>query len=335
MTLNLKPFTGEHCETTTTGTLLNHLNLDFSEPMLFGLGEGLSYIYWNTKTMDFPFLGGRIKPDHLTLNITRNLNLTYNVQETTSQTKAWHNVKTLIDNNQPVGLKLDCFHLEYFTNPIHFAGHYVTLIGYDHNKAYLVDTKQQGTLVETSLSSLASARNEKGLMSSKNLHYTIEQHNPLPHLPSVILQSINHNAHSYLNPPITNSSHKGIRKTSKELPKWFNTAGNDTQQLVTLADIMEKGGTGGNLFRNLYKKFLQEAYDVTSIVEIKKAADNFTNIANLWSETIELIKQSGQTQQITPLLQASKILEQIADMEEKTMTQLAACSQTSQPNSAK
>jgi hypothetical protein len=58
---NFKPFNGQHCEATTTGCLLQHLGIFFSEPMLFGLGEGLSFIIWNMKAMDFPFIGGRKK----------------------------------------------------------------------------------------------------------------------------------------------------------------------------------------------------------------------------------------------------------------------------------
>jgi hypothetical protein len=72
---NCTPFDGQHCETTATGTLLNQIGIELSEPMLFGLGEGLGFIFWNMKTMDIPFLGGRIKPDALTENIAKNLNL--------------------------------------------------------------------------------------------------------------------------------------------------------------------------------------------------------------------------------------------------------------------
>ena len=43
---NFKYFNGQHCEITTTGTLLKHIGIELSEPMLFGLGEGLGYIYW-------------------------------------------------------------------------------------------------------------------------------------------------------------------------------------------------------------------------------------------------------------------------------------------------
>ena len=66
---NINYFIGEHCETTATGTLLKFINIELSEPMLFGIGEGLGYIYWDMKNMAFPFLGGRIKPDYLKKNM--------------------------------------------------------------------------------------------------------------------------------------------------------------------------------------------------------------------------------------------------------------------------
>src|SRR5512145_1539550 len=116
---NIKPFNGQHCETTATGTLLLQLGMNLSEPMLFGLGEGLGFIYWNMKSMNFPFIGGRVAPDILTKNIAKNLKLELTVKETTSTKKAWESVKGLIDNGQVVGLKLDCYHLEYFSRPFH------------------------------------------------------------------------------------------------------------------------------------------------------------------------------------------------------------------------
>lgn len=103
-TENIKPFDGQHCEATATGTLLLQLGIELSEPMLFGLGEGLGFIFWNMKSMNSRFIGGRVKPDVLTENIARNLNLVLTVKETSSTQKAWQNVKELIDNGQVVGL---------------------------------------------------------------------------------------------------------------------------------------------------------------------------------------------------------------------------------------
>ena len=218
---NFQPFEGQHCETTATGSLLLNQGINLSEPMLFGLGEGLNFIIWNMKTMNFPFIGGRIKTDLLTQNIARHLNLKMNVWETSSPKKAWENVKENIDSGIPVGIKLDCYHLDYFSNKFHFAGHYAAMYGYDENSVYLADTIQQGGLVKTSLINFELARNEKGPMSSKNLSYTIEAINKKYDLKKEIMQAIGNNAKNYLNPPIENISYKGILKTSKEIIKWF------------------------------------------------------------------------------------------------------------------
>jgi hypothetical protein len=316
---NFKPFDGQHCETTATGTILKQLNIDLTEPMLFGLGEGLGFIFWNMKTMDYPFLGGRVKQDVLTENIARNLNLELTVKETSSQQKAWDNVKELIDNGQIVGLKLDCYYLEYFSRPFHFAGHYAAIYGYDNNYAFLVDTKQQGGKVKTSLKSLGLARAEKGPMSSKNLYYTIRKTENKSDLNDAIVTAIKNNAKEYLNPPITNIGYKGIFKTSSEIIKWFKQSKDIETDFKTTAMLMEKGGTGGALFRNLYRDFLNESYGLLKIEKIKLGYTAFTDIAILWKTTSDLFEKVSRTKDFKYVQQASDILITLSNKEKAAM----------------
>jgi len=316
---NFKPFEGQHCETTATGSLLLHQGINLSEPLLFGLGEGLNFIIWNMKTMDFPFIGGRIRTDLLTQNIARHLNLKLNVWETSSPIKAWKNVKENIDSGIPVGIKLDCYHLDYFTNKIHFAGHYAAMYGYDENSAYLVDTMQQGGLVKTSLKNLELARNEKGPMSSKNLSYTIEATNKKYDLQKEMLQAISDNAKNYLNPPIENISYKGILKASKEIIKWFKRSKDVEGDFKTTGMLMEKAGTGGALFRNLYRDFLKESYQILKVEKIKESYEMFVDIARLWKAVSKLFIKAGDTKDIEYIYKASEILVEISNKEKKVM----------------
>lgn len=320
---NLKPFNGQHCETTATGTLLLQLGIDLSEPMLFGLGEGLGFIFWNMKSMGFPFIGGRIKPDALTKNIARNLNLELRVKETSSDKKAWQNVKELIDNGHVVGLKLDCYHLEYFSRVFHFAGHYVALYGYDNENAFLVDTNQQGGQVKTSLKSLALARAEKGPMASKNLYYILNKTDRKFDKENAILTAIYNNAKDYLNPPINNIGYKGILKTSKEIYAWFDTTKDIEGDFSTSAILMERAGTGGALFRNLYRDFLKESYDLLQLDTLKQAHKEFVDIANLWTDVSNLFMQVSKTKDKIYIEQASGILKQLATKEKNAMEKLA------------
>ncbi len=321
MKVSTKPYFGQHCESTATGTLLGQVGVNLSEPMLFGLGEGLSFIIWNMKIMDFPFIGGRVKTDLLTANIAKNLGLKLIVKETSSTTKAWQEVKELLDNGKAVGLKLDCYHLEYFTHPIHFAGHYVAILGYDDENAFLVDTKQQGSEVTSSLGSLEQARNEKGPMSSRNLYYTIEKDGETTPLNDAIAAAIRSNIKAYLNPPIKNLGYKGIEKASEEIIKWFDRSKDIKTEFATSAMIMERAGTGGALFRNLYRDFLKEAYELTGIKAVGEAHEAFVTIARNWSEVIGLFEKVAETGDREYVLQASERLKSLSK-EEKSAVQI-------------
>lgn len=324
---NVKPFVGQHCETTATGTLLNQIGLEFSEPMLFGIGEGLGYMIWKMKSLGFPFIGGRIKTDVLTENICKNLHLKLEVKETSSLKKAWKNIEEPLSNGKAVGLKLDCYHLDYFTKKIHFAGHYAAMYGYDDKLAYLVDTDQQGGQVKTSLDNLALARNEKGPMSSRNKSYTIQQTEKLPDLNQTIKEAIVRNATDYLNPPIKNFGYKGIEKTVTEIEKWFQTSKDIASEFQTSAMLMERAGTGGALFRNLYRDFLKESAERHGIPGVQQGYLHFKEIATLWTEISNLFLKIGETKDKKYLNQASEIFIELSVKEKQAMEQLkTACS---------
>ena len=312
-------FAGVHCETTATGTLLKNIGIDLSEPMIFGLSQGLGFIYWNMKIMDFPFIGGRIKPDFITQNITNILNLKLNVKQTTSRKKAWKNIEVPLSQGIPVGLKLDCYHLDYFKNKIHFASHYVASTAIDEQYVYLVDTIQQGQCVKTSLKTFELARNERGPMSSKNLSFTIESSGPVPSIQEILPVAITQNAKDFLNPPIKNIGYKGILKTSQEIQKWFKTTKNKHRDFATTAMLMEKAGTGGSLFRNIYRDFLEEAQKYIENKALVQAYKNYSEIAKSWKEVAELFNEAGETENVDHINAASKLLAAISEKEKETM----------------
>jgi hypothetical protein len=319
---NIKPFVGVHCETTATGTLLSQLEIHLSESMLFGLGEGLGFFFWNMKNMDYPFIGGRTKMLSITRALAKNLNLTLDIKETSSIKKSWRNVSKELDNNVAVGLQLDSYHLEYFPMKFHFAGHFVAITGFDDTYAYMVDTKPNGTNVKTSLASLALARNQKGPMAAKNLMYTVQKNQKGFDLASSLVNAIKCNAEEYLNPPIENLGFKGILKTSVEIKKWYKASIDIEHEFSTTAMLMEEAGTGGALFRNLYRDFLKEAYDITNNTTIKEAYEQFVVIAKKWSDVSQLIKKAGQTKNESLVVQASVLLEELSDLEFKVVLKL-------------
>ncbi|NUT29317.1 MAG: BtrH N-terminal domain-containing protein [Streptomyces sp.] len=320
--LGIEARSTQHCETTALGVLLRHRGLDLSEPMLFGLGAGLSFIYWDSKNMGFPFLGGRVKPFHLTRNLAARLGLELLVQETTSPRRAWENVVTLIDAGHPVGLQLDSYYLDYFGSRVHFGGHVVAMYGYGDHNAYLVDTEQQGGTVSTSLTSLAQARAARGPMTARHRTFTLTAPRNLPSPQSQIIPAITACADAFLNPPIANLGHRGIEKAGKLVRTWLQRTDNPQRDLPQAALLMEKAGTGGALFRNFYRDFLAECTHLFDRSHLRTGHGLYTEAGTLWTEVAALITEAGESGNEQCLQQAGTILCDLSRLEREAMQAL-------------
>ncbi|MFE7559100.1 BtrH N-terminal domain-containing protein [Kitasatospora sp. NPDC057500] len=317
-----EPRGGKHCETTALGVLLRHEGVELSEPMLFGLGAGLSFVYWDGRGMDFPFLGGRVKPFELTRALAARLGLELDVRETASARRAWQNVADELDAGRPVGLQLDSYHLEYFTSKVHFGGHVVAMEGYDAGNARLVDTEQQGGAVTTSLASLAAARAERGPMTARNRSFTLALRGELPDLRALVAPAMAECAAAFLHPPIANLGHRGIAKAAGLVPGWLARAEQPERQLPQAARLMELAGTGGALFRNLYRDFLGECAELLDDPRVRAARDRYAEAAAGWSEVAELVAAAGERGDAAPLERAGRLLDGLARIEREAMGEL-------------
>ena len=322
---------GLHCETTALGALLTHAGLSLSEPMLFGLGAGLSFIYWDSKRQDLPFLGGRVKPFALTQALTARLGVQLRTEETTSARKAWDRLRSTIDQGTPVGLQLDSHDLEYFGSRVHFAGHVVAMYGYDHDTAYLVDTAQQGGEVSTSLESLARARAARGPMSAHHRAFTVDVPTTAirpERIQEAIVPAIVACAKEFLAAPIANLGNRGILTAAKRIPSWFDRVDDPARDLAVVAMLMERAGTGGALFRHLYRDFLTESEKLVARMRhaeiIAENAARFDESALLWTQASELIARAGSTEWAGLLKEAAEVLRQIEGIEAAAMISLAS-----------
>ncbi|MFJ4838689.1 BtrH N-terminal domain-containing protein [Streptomyces sp. NPDC088746] len=313
----------QHCETTALGVLLRHEGIDLSEPMLFGLGSGLSFIYWDSKGMGFPFLGGRVKPFELTRNLAVRLGLELLVGETTSARKAWQNVAAPIDAGRPVGLQLDSYHLDYFRTGVHFGGHVVAMYGYDEQNAYLVDTEPQGGAVSTGLAALARARAARGPMTARHRSFTLTAPGGPASPQDRIIPAIRACADTFLNPPIANLGHRGIEKAAEQVPKWLRRTGSPEEDLPQAALLMERAGTGGALFRNLYRDFLAESAQSVDSGHLRTGLGLYTEAADLWTQVATLVTAAGESGDATRLTEAGSVLHELSRIEHDAMKALS------------
>lgn len=87
---------------------------------------------------------------------------------------------------------------------------------------------------------------------------------------------------------------------------------------------MDEGGTGGALFRNMYRDFLKECDELYPDMGLYEAYVKFAQIAPLWREVSQLICSAGENSNEQQLKEASRILLEIACMEEEAMKLLYA-----------
>lgn len=316
-------FQGQHCETTATGNLLYHQGIKLTEPMMFGLAEGLGFIFLNLKSFNLPFIGGRTKPFELTQKLCLNLNLNLEVKETSSKSKAWENLLEPLKNGTPVGLQLDSFYLDYFSSKVHFAGHAITCFGIDEDQAYVVDTKQQGGKHRIAISDLEKARLAKGPMSAKARSWTIQATSKKMNLESAIKLAIRKNAKTYLKPEFKGMSYLGIEKLAKSLPTWLEVAKDPKEDLQLASLLMERAGTGGSIFRCFYRDFLAESFQIIGTKNLKDSHGAFSDIADDWHQVAALIEESGKKSTLPPLLRAAKLCEALVIKEKTAMEQLS------------
>lgn len=87
---------------------------------------------------------------------------------------------------------------------------------------------------------------------------------------------------------------------------------------------MEKGGTGGALFRNLYRDFLKESYELLGLKPLNDAYEQFTEIANMWNTVSACFEKVSESKDIAYIEQASAVMKAISEKEKMAMKLLSS-----------
>ncbi|MGW4799820.1 DUF4872 domain-containing protein, partial [Nonomuraea sp. NPDC004297] len=188
---------------------------------------------------------------------------------------------------------------------------------------HLVDTGQQGGAVRTSRDSLARARAERGPMTARNRSFTIA----LPRSPlrwqDRLAPAIRACTETFLAAPIANLGHRGIATAAERVPAWLERAGDPRHDLPRAAGLMERAGTGGALFRALYRDFLGECAELIDGGDLRTGHRLYTEAAARWPEVAALIAKAGESGDLDHLGRAAALLRDLARIEEAAMRALS------------
>ena len=90
-----------------------------------------------------------------------------------------------------------------------------------------------------------------------------------------------------------------------------------------MALLMERAGTGGALFRNFYRDFLEQAGEwLGAEPELADARRLFADSATGWTAVAALIDDGARSGESAPLVQAAAHCRRIADLEIAAMKKL-------------
>jgi hypothetical protein len=286
---------GRNCQTSAMVRLMHHMGHNISEPMLVGISAGLGFIYWFMKNMPYPIVGGMNRSDcrqfpGILGKAARRLGGDFESILTKNVKKAHLFLKETLHQNQPA---LVCVDMAYLTHLLtgeddHFGEHNFLVYGIDEPEdvAYISD-RFEGTLT-MSLRQLQKARaSEFKPFPAMNQMVRFSFPEQLTPLKEIIPNAIRENVDALLNPPISNIGIKGIKKWSMELtkyPKIIPKPRDLAHALVMHYVYIETGGSGGAIFRQIYRDFLEEAGRVLKNDGVLKAAKRFQDIVDLWKE---------------------------------------------------
>lgn len=291
---------GVHCESTALRGIFEFHGFRFSEPMVFGLGSGIGFIYWHSKQMPYPFVGGRARD--FDKNLCRNLNVAIKMHKTANKTRAYESVRDLISKNTPVMIHVDMPYLKYLGLPeqAHFGAHTVVVAGLDEEKgtAYIADTMFKDLQTAT-LDELERARSSTFKpFPPENKWFTLEFPEKLTPTEVAIRNALKETAQTMLHPPIKNLGVKGIKRFADEITKWLSLYPPENPMFSSLYEVtyimIQEDGTGGGLFRYLYSRFLKEAGELLNNEALADAGRHYREIGQRWTRIAGLIRKTPE-----------------------------------------
>lgn len=287
MKLNFTHHQTAHCENGVASNLLKDKGLNISEPMIFGIGSGLYFVYLPFLKVNFaPGFSYRPLPGKIFSKAAKRLGIKIKRQKFSNPKEAQLALEKNLENNIPTGLQVGVFHLTYFPEEykFHFNAHNLVVYGKEDGR-FLISDPVMDFVTSLSEKELERVRYAKGVMAPKgHMYYPIYIPEKID-LETAIIKGIKETCSNMLAPvPIIGV--KAIRWVAKSIPKWAEKKGAKTTNhyLGQLIRMQEEIGTGGGGFRYIYGAFLQEAATILNKPELKELSKEITEIGDLWRD---------------------------------------------------
>ena len=276
-----------HCENGVASNLLKNSGLNISEPMVFGIGSGLFFVYLPfIKVNHAPAISYRTLPGQIFNKVATRLNLKIKRRKFSSISSANKALDENLKNNIPTGLQVGVYNLSYFPDEyrFHFNAHNLVVYGKTETE-YLVSDPVMETVTTLTYEDMNKVRFAKGAFAPRGQMYYPIQIPKEVDLKSAIIKGIKNTCRDMLAPmPIVGV--RGIKMVSRQIRKWPKKHGvrKANHYLAQMVRMQEEIGTGGGGFRFIYAAFLQEASVILANEELKELSKEMTQIGDSWRD---------------------------------------------------
>lgn len=287
MEIDFKHHQSAHCENGVVSNLLKHKGHNISEPMVFGIGSGLFFIYIPfLKVNHAPAISFRPMPGFIFKRFAKRVGIKIKRFKFRNEKKAQQALDSELQRNNPVGLQVGVYHLTYFPDEyrFHFNAHNMVVYGKENGQYLISDPVMEG-VTTLSEKELERVRFSKGAFAPKGHLYYPTQYPEKFDLEKAIIKGIKHTCKDMLAPvPVVGVN--GMRHVAKLIRKWPVKLGvkKANHYLGQIVRMQEEIGTGGGGFRFIYGAFLQEASEVLNNPKLKELSKEITEIGDSWRD---------------------------------------------------
>ena len=289
MTSNFHHAQSAHCESGVTRNLLQNIGVtQITEPLVFGMGAGLFFIYIPLlKISGGPALAFRSVPGIIFKRTCHSLGIKIIRKKFSSKEKAKEELDKKLSEGMAIGCQVGVYYLPYFPKEyrFHFNAHNIVVFGKEDGKYLVSDPIMEYPTTMTEYE-LERVRFAKGALAPRGqIYYTLATE-PITEerIKRAITKGIKLNVFHMLKIPGAFAGVKGIAFLGKRIKNWRDKLGPEKAglYLAQVVRMQEEIGTGGGGFRYMYGAFLQEAYNYFQHDELMELSEEFTKAGDLW-----------------------------------------------------
>jgi len=332
MKLEFNHLQAAHCENGVTTSLLQHNGVEkITEPLAFGMGSGLFFIYIPfLKINNGPAISFRTMPGMIFKRTCKSLGIPVYRKKFSSPAKAMEALDACIKAGIPAACQVGVYYLTYFPKEyrFHFNAHNLIVFGKEEDNYLISDPVMETTALLTSYE-LERVRFAKGALAPRGqLYYPKEKRVVTDdQIRQAIKTGIRRNVRDMLRIPGNIAGVKGIKYTAKKIKGWRDKLGLEKSRsyLAQLVRMQEEIGTGGGGFRYIYGAFLQQANSFLHHDELLEISNRFTLSGDKWRNAAVQASgiYKGRLSTQADFNTMGDMLIEISELEKKAFTDLS------------